>query len=115
MGPDTLPGSGAYVEQLADHARQLQREARRALEQGDYAHATALFDDAELLAGDVHMLVCDLERREICSLMTLAAYDVREAALPPPPRERMRLTLPSRRLRVALGTSLAMSLVLTEW
>ncbi len=115
MGPRELPEPGAYVRLLADHARRLQAEARAALEQGEYARATALIGDAELLAGDVHLLVRDIEHCEFSGLTTLAAYDVREAPLPPPPRKRMRFTFPSRRMRVALGTGLAMSLALTEW
>ena len=115
MGSQELPEPGPYIRLLADHARQLQCEARNALEQGDYTRASALLGDAELLAEDVHHLVIDIERHEIGCLMELSAYDVREAALPEPPRPRMRLSLPSRGLRVAIGTSLVMSLALTEW
>lgn len=116
MGPRELPGPGAYVQLLADQARKLQREARGAFEQGDYVRAMALLADAQLLAEDVHLLVCDMERREIGSLMTLTAYDIREAALPEPPRPQTGFfALPLRRLRMAIGTSLVMSLALTEW
>ena len=115
MGSREVPEPGPYIRLLADHARQLQREARSALEQGDYVRATALLCDAELLAEDVHHLVIDVERREIGSLMTLAAYDVRETALPEPVRLQTRLALSSRRLRMAIGTSLLMTLALTEW
>jgi len=115
MGSQELPEPGSYVRSLADHARQLQREACIALEQGDYVRATALLGDAELLAEDVHDLVIDIERREIGGLTTLDAYDIREAALPEPARTQTRLALPSRRLRAAIGASLLMGLVLTEW
>lgn len=115
MGSQELPEPGPYIRLLADHARQLQREARAALERGDYVRATALLGDAELLAEDVHHLVADIERREIGELMTLADYDVREAALPVPALWQTRLALPSRRLRIAIGASLLMGLVLTEW
>lgn len=107
--------TSAYVQSLAAEAKRLQLEARGALEQGNYSRATALLDDAELLADDVHHLVSDIERRDIGGLAALAAYDVREAVLPLPSRARMRLSMPSRRIRVAIGTSLLMSLALTEW
>lgn len=100
---------------LAQEARRFQQEARDALEQGHYTRATALIADAELLAEDVHHLASDIESRELGVLMTLDDYDVRDMALSVPPRARMRLTLPSRSLRVAIGTSLVMSLALTEW
>jgi hypothetical protein len=112
MGSHEHPEPGAYVRLLADQARLLQREARSALERGEYARASALIGDAELLAEDVHDLVGDIEHREMSGLMTLAAYDVRAAA--EPARKRFRVPLPSRRLRMALGTSIAMSLSLTE-
>jgi len=115
MGSQELPEPGSYVRSLADHARQLQREACIALEQGDYALATALLGDAELLAEDVHDFVIDIERRDIGGLLTLDAYDTREAALPEPARLQTRFALPSRRLRAAIGASLLMGLVLTEW
>lgn len=115
MGSQELPEPGPYIRSLADHARQLQCEARSALERGEYARATALLSDAELLAEDVHHLAVDIERQEIGGLMTLAVYDVREVALPVPARSQTRLALPSRRLRMAIGTSLLMGLVLTEW
>ncbi len=115
MGLQELPEPGPYIRSLADHSRQLQREARAALEQGDFARATALLGDAELLADDVHHLVTDMERLEIGGLMTLTAYDVREAELPVPAPPQTRLALQSRRLRMAIGTSLLMTLVLTEW
>ncbi len=115
MGSQELPEPGSYVRSLADHARQLQREACIALDQGDYVRATALLGDAELLAEDVHDFVIDIERREIGGLMTLDAYDIREAALPKPARSQTRLALTSRRVRAAIGASLLMGLVLTEW
>jgi len=109
------PCARAYARLLANEARRLQQQARDALEQGNYTRATALIGDAELLAEDVHHLVGDIESRELGWPMTLDDYDVRDTALAAPPRSRMRLTLPSRSLRVAIGTSLVMSLALTEW
>jgi hypothetical protein len=112
MGSHEHAEPGAYVLLLADQARKLQREARGAFERGDYTRASALIGDAELLAEDVHELVGDIEHREMSGLMALAAYDVRAAA--GQDRKRFRLTLPSRTMRMALGTSVAMSLALTE-
>ncbi len=115
MGPKESLSAKAYVRLLAEEAKRLQQEARGALEQGHYIRATALLSDAELLAEDVHHLVGDFERYEIGELLTLDDYDVRELALPAPPRSQLRFALPSRRLRLAIGTSLVMSLALTEW
>jgi hypothetical protein len=115
MGSKESPSAKAYVRLLAEEVRRLQQEARSALEQGNYTRATALIGDAELLAEDVHHLARDIERHEIGGLMTLDDYDVRDMAQSVPPRSRMRVTLPSRSLRVAIGTSIAMSLALTEW
>lgn len=111
MGSDTSRQPGAYVGQLADHARKLQREARTAIAQGDYARASALIGDAELLAEDVHGIVDDIEHREIDRIMDLAAQD---AAASDRARRSARWRLPPRRVRMALGTSLAMSLALVE-
>lgn len=111
MGSETSPASGAYVGQLANHARKLQGEARDALERGEFTRASALIGDAELLAEDVHGMVGDMERRQLGDLSMLATYDIRALAaaaplrLPPPPR---------RSLRLAIGATLAMSLALTE-
>jgi len=115
MGSQESPSTKAYARLLAEQARRLQQEARGALEQGHYARATALIGDAELLAEDVHHLVADFERFEIGGLMTLDDYDVRDLAVPAPSRSQLRFALPSRRLRMAIGTSLVMSLALTEW
>lgn len=115
MGAQEKSSVWAYVLLLTEEARRLQREARDALDQGHYARATALLGDAELLAEDTHYLVGDIERREFGGLMELDAYDVREVALPVPARAQWGLTLPSRSLRMAISTSLAMSLALTEW
>ncbi len=115
MRPPESPYSSAYVRLLAEEARRLQQEARGALEAGHYTRASALIGDAELLAEDVHHLVGDIERREFGCLMTLDDYDVRDVAPLVPPRSQMRLMLPSRNLRLAIGTSLAMSLALAEW
>ena len=114
MGLRELQEPGDYVRLLAEEARRLQREARIALDHGFYSRASALIADAELLAEDVHHLVCDIERREIGGSGGLAAYDVREVAQPPPPRRRLRFALPARRWRLAFGATLAMSLVLAE-
>lgn len=114
MGLQESPRTGAYIRLLADEAKRLQLEARDALEQGHYTRASALLGDAELLAEDVHDLVRDLSRREPGGLMAFAAYDIRDITPPAPPRRRMRLTLPSRRMRMAIGASLAIGLALTE-
>jgi|GEM_PF-4466361 hypothetical protein len=47
--------------------------------------------------------------------MTLDDYDIRDAAVPARARSQLRFALPSRGLRMAIGTSLVMSLALTEW
>jgi hypothetical protein len=107
MGPDSTRGEGAFVGQLADHARQLQREAREAIARGDYARASALIGDAELLADDVHGIVDDFEHREANRMMGLAAAEA-EAT-----RSRLRKSRPCR-LRLAIGASLAISLALVE-
>lgn len=111
MGSNASGEPGAFVGRLADQARRLQREARNAIAQGDYSRASALIDDAELLADDVHGLVDDIEHRETDRLMELAAAATTtntepQSAQPLPP--------PRRGLRVAIGASLAMSLALTE-
>jgi len=109
MGWDASGEPGAFVGRLADHARRLQREARNAIAQGDYARASALIGDAEMLARDVHGLVDDIEHRETDRLIGHAAADaaaraVGAAGLPPPRRS----------LRIAFGATLAMSLALVE-
>ena len=108
MGSETSSGSGTYVGQLADHARRLQGEAREAIARGDYARASALIGDAELLAEDVHGMVDDMERRELGELAALARYDVRPAA------PAVRAKPGARRLRIAIAASLALGLTLTE-
>lgn len=82
MGRDSTRRGGAFVGQLADHARHLQGEAREALARGEFTRASALIGDAELLAEDVHGMVDDMERRELGELAMLAALDVRAAADP---------------------------------
>lgn len=115
MGQDSTRLDGAFVGQLAEHARRLQGEAREALARGEFTRASALIGDAELLAEDVHSMVDDMERRELGDLASLAAYDIRAEAerLPPPPARK----LPAfpRTLKMALGASLAVSLALTEF
>jgi hypothetical protein len=113
MGSKVWPGQGAYVGQLADHARKLQGEARAAIARGEYTRASALIGDAELLAEDVHALVGDMERREIGELAQLAAYDVRAASVTPPAGAGL-CPPPSRRMRLMLGATLALGLALTE-
>jgi hypothetical protein len=112
MGSDATqgPASGggaAFVGQLADHARQLQHDAREAIARGDYGQASALIGDAELLAEDVHGLVDDIEDRHAGALMGMPAQD--NAA----PAKSARSRRP-RALRVAIGASLAMSFALVE-
>lgn len=112
MGSDASRQPGAYVGLLADHARKLQREARHALAQGDYARAAALIGDAELLAADVHDLVDSIEYRETDRLFRLAAQDIEASAKAH--QRRPRFVWPPRRVRAALGASVAMSLALVE-
>jgi hypothetical protein len=107
MGSDSTRSEGAFVGQLADHARQLQQEAREAIARGDYARASALIGDAELLAGDVHGLVDDIEHQQMGRMMGHATAEA-EAQRP-----RRRLANPTR-LRLAIGASLAISLALVE-
>lgn len=111
MGSETSPEPGAYVGQLADHARRLQREARTAIARGDYSRATALIGDAELLAQDVHGFVDDIEHRQTRRLMGHAAADAEAASRA---RRASQAPLPRRGLRAAIGASLAMSLALVE-
>lgn len=115
MGRDSTRHDSAFVGQLANHARHLQREARDALARGEFTRASALIGDAELLAEDVHGLVDDMERREFGDLASLAAYDIRAEAERLPPRPARRLRVLPRTLRIALGASLAVSLALTEF
>ncbi len=111
MGSSASPGGpGAYVGQLADHARQLQQEARDAIARGDYAQAAALIGDAELLADDVHGLVDDFEHRETDRLMGHAAA----AAVAEAQARRTPVPLPRKGLKLAIGASLAISLALVE-
>lgn len=112
MGSDSSRQPGAYVGQLADHARKLQSEAKSAIAQGDYARASALIGDAELLAEDVHGLVDDIEDRQTDSLLELAANDAAGSARAR--RRRSRFGGPVRRVGIALGTGLVMSLALVE-
>ena len=103
-----------YVGSLAGEARRLQREARCALEQGNYNRASTLLDHAELLAEDVHQLVGDMEHRELSGLVMLQNYDVRDPALDPPLRKRPRLVPPSRGMRIMIGASLMIGLAMVE-
>lgn len=113
MGSNDSAKPGLYVGQLVDHASKLHRAARRALEAGDYARAAALIDDAELLAADVHELVDAIEARGSDALAALSAPLPAFAPAPPKPRKPF-FALPPRRVRAALGTSIAVSLALTE-
>jgi hypothetical protein len=110
MGLDSTRHDGAFIGQLADHARRLQGEAREAIARGEFTRASALIGDAELLAEDVHGMVGDMERRELGELAVLATYDVRPAAASAVARHKPSL----RRLRIALVASLALGLTLTE-
>ncbi len=105
MGSDSSREEGAFVGQLADHARRLHGEARAAIAVGDYARASALIGDAELLAEDVHGLVDDIEHRATDRLIGHAVADT---------AGRARRTGSRRSLRMAIGASLAMSLALVE-
>lgn len=111
MGSDATRQPDAYVGQLADHARKLQREARSAIAHGDYARASALIGDAELLAEDVHGLVDDIEHRQTDRLLGLAAQ---QAAAAGKARRGADAPMSRRGLRVAIGASLAMSFALVE-
>jgi hypothetical protein len=110
MGSDHVPEQGRYVDQLAQHARKLQREARAALARGDYARAAALIGDAEMLAEDVHGLVDDIEQRQS------DAFAQPEGAPDEPAAQgRRRLSVARRyKLGAALAAGLAISLALVE-
>lgn len=109
MGSEATRQPGVYVGQLANHARKLHNEARSAIAQGDYARASALIDDAELLAEDVHALVDDIEHRQNDRLLGLAAAAAADRA-----RRGARPASSRRGLRAAIGASLAMSFALVE-
>jgi hypothetical protein len=111
MGSDSTRREGFFVGQLADHARRLQHEARSAIARGDYARAAALIGDAELLAEDVHGLVEDCEHRAAERMM---GHAVADAAAAGRARQPLRQPVSRRSLRLAIGTSLAMSLALVE-
>jgi hypothetical protein len=115
MGWDATPEPGAYIAQLARHARRLQREARAASERGDYTRASRLIGDAQLLAEDVHDMVSAAERREFAELVTLASYDTRPEAEPAPLAREIRRSLSSRAFKLALGASLTIGVALTEF
>jgi hypothetical protein len=115
MGAEGLPVAGAYIRSLAEEARRLQHEARCALDEGHYTRASALLGDAELLAEDVHDLVSDSLRRDLGGLEMLAACDVRATEAPAPAPRRAAFALPSRRLRIAIGTSLMLGFALAEY
>lgn len=106
MGSETSGEPGAFVGRLANQARKLQSEAKAAIAQGDYARASALIGDAELLAEDVHGLVDDIEHRQTDRLMGHAAAEAEARR----PRRHAR----GSRLRLAFGATLAMSLALVE-
>lgn len=113
MGPEALPRQGRYVGQLVTHASSLQREAHTALQQGDYERAAELIDDAEMLAVDVGALVDAMEERQIHDLMALAAEHHAGTVSSVNPRKPM-FGPRSRRVGVALGAGVAMSLALVE-
>lgn len=113
MGLEASPEPGLYVEQLMHHAGQLQREAGAAMAQGDYARAAALINDAEMLADDVGELVDAIEKSPTSAFLLLATKQQAAAAARRKPRW-PGFALPSRRVSVALGASVAMSLALAE-
>lgn len=103
LGGHALPPAGPYARRLADHASDLQDQAREALLRGDTQRAALLIDRAQLLAEDVHGLVEDLEAREASDLLTrIGRADARPV--------RRRLT----RIGAMLGTGLALSVALVE-
>jgi len=114
MGSNVAPQPGHYVRQLVDHASALRREARRALQDGDYARAEALIAEAELLAADVHGLVEAMEERQTGEFVLLAAEQHAALAAGPGLRRRGMFSPRSRKLGAAFGASLAMSLALAE-
>lgn len=115
MGWDATPEPGAYIGQLARHARRLQRDARAACERGDYTRASRLLADAQLLAEDVHDMVSAAERREFAELVTLASYDTRPEAEPAPLVPESRRSLSARAFKLALGASLTIGVAFTEF
>ena len=106
MGSETSGEPGVFVGRLANQARKLQNEAKAAIAQGDYARASALIGDAELLAEDVHGLVDDIEHRQTDRLMGHAAAEAEARR----PRRHAR----GSRVRLAMGATLAISLALVE-
>lgn len=115
MGRDATHDPGAYIGTLASHARRLQRQARAASECGQYARASRLLGDAELLAEDVHDMVLATERRAFADLARLAEYDIRPEAEPAPAARTRRLPLGARALKLAIGASLTIGFALTEF
>lgn len=115
MGWDGTPEPGAYIGQLARHARRLQREARAASERGDYTRASRLIADAQLLAEDVHDMVNAAERREFAELAVLTRYDTRPEAEPAQLLPESRRSLSSRAFKLALGASLTIGVAFTEF
>jgi hypothetical protein len=96
---------------LADHARQLQHEAREAIARGEYGRASALIGDAEMLAEDVHGLVDAIEERHTGALDVMEMQG--QAARAEAPADAATPRRP-RALQVAIGASLAMSFALVE-
>lgn len=72
MGSDAAPPPGLYVKQLMEHASRLRREARAAVDAGDYQRAAELLARAEMLAADVGDLVDAIEERQADDMMRLA-------------------------------------------
>jgi len=113
MGSRNRSEPWRYVGRLVHHASKLQRDACSALARGEYARAAALIDDAELLTADVHDLVDAIEACGSGALILLAASQ-HGATSARPKAGRWILSAPPRRIRAALGTSIAMSLALVE-
>lgn len=114
MGSDVSPPSRGQVRQLYDQAADLRREARAAIEAGDLKRARALTARAEQLAAQVGAGVDAMEQRQNDDVMLLVAAQHTRS---PAPRPRIRRWIPgprARKIGVAVGAGLAISLVLAE-
>ena len=103
----------AHRAHMSDNWRIMRASSRaRPATRSHKGITAALIGDAELLAADVHDLVDAIEVRQADRLLglTVQAAETETKAQP----RRQRFALPARRVRVALGASLAMSLALVE-